>query len=162
MWVTELHVSWWLSSLSLGSPWPPLFTPEFAVRADCPVLPARLGSPSGRVLLVGRFNKAVEQTHGVFLDLLARFQRGLRRANTLVVVGYGFGDTPINLLVNEWLALEGHKAVVLDLDSDDLLSRIRPPVSTALGHFRGLGRVEFVDGGLQPDSWRVIAEKLSA
>lgn len=158
----KLHGSldWWLASTSLGPPWPPLFAPEFAVHADSPVLPTRLGSPLGPVLLVGRFNKAMEQTHGVFLELLSRFQRGLRRTNTLVAVGYGFGDTPINLLLFEWLALEGRKAVVLDKCSEDLLRRVRSPVGKALVHFRSLGRVEFIDGGLKPHSWSVVRERL--
>lgn len=159
----KLHgsLNWWLSSTSLGPPWPPLLRPEFAVRADRPELPRSLGQALDPVLLIGRFNKALQQTHGVFLELLSRFQRGLRRTNTLVIVGYGFGDTPINLLLYEWLALEGHKAVVLDMDSEDLLRRVRPPVGKALDYLRSLGRVEFIDGGLQPDSWHLIAEKLN-
>jgi len=148
----KLHgsLNWWLASGRSDPPW--LFAPEFAVHANSPALPAELGSPLGPVLLVGRFNKMVKQTHGVFLELLARFQQGLRRTNTLVVVGYGFGDPPINLLVMEWLASEGRRAVILDKNTEELLGRVRQPVGDALEHFRSLGRVEFVDGGLQPNS----------
>jgi hypothetical protein len=158
----KLHgsLNWWLSSTSSGPPWPPLFMPGLAARANRPVLPSNYGSALGPVLLVGRSNKAVKQTHGVFLDLLARFQEGLRRTDTLVVVGYGFGDTPISVLVLEWLASEGRKAVVIGKDSEDFLRHARQPVGNALAGLRSLGRVEFVDGGLQPDSWSVVRECL--
>jgi hypothetical protein len=52
-------------------------------------------------LIFGGRNKLTAE--GPFLDLLAEFRNRVREAQTLIVIGYSFGDDHINQLISDWL-----------------------------------------------------------
>jgi hypothetical protein len=54
-------------------------------------------------ILIGTFNKMLEYTGGVFLDLLYQLRHRLRLTTNLVVCGYGFADKGINTQLAEWI-----------------------------------------------------------
>ena len=55
------------------------------------------------MLLIGRFNKELEYTSGIFEELHYQFYRSLRQIRRLVVCGYGFGDKGINRKIDQWV-----------------------------------------------------------
>ncbi|MBI4523009.1 MAG: SIR2 family protein [Deltaproteobacteria bacterium] len=57
----------------------------------------------GPRILIGTFNKMLEYTGGVFLDLLWQFRHRLRLTTDLAVCGYGFADKGINTQLVEWI-----------------------------------------------------------
>jgi hypothetical protein len=52
-------------------------------------------------VIFGSRNKLTAE--GPFLDLLRAFQRELKRAERLTIVGYSFGDAHINVYISQWL-----------------------------------------------------------
>jgi len=60
------------------------------------------GSSEGPLILAGTFNKMLDYTKGIFLELQHRFLTALAGTDTLVICGYGFGDKGINTRIVEW------------------------------------------------------------
>lgn len=59
--------------------------------------------PDGRpLLLVGTFNKMLDYSSGIFLELHHRFRSTISEANQMVICGYSFGDKGINSEIIEW------------------------------------------------------------
>jgi hypothetical protein len=56
-------------------------------------------------LLAGTFNKMLDYTRHIFLELHYQFYRALERSTNLVVCGYGFGDKGINGRIAEWMCV---------------------------------------------------------
>lgn len=70
---------------------------------------ARQYSPA---ILIGVGNKPA--THGPFLELMWCFWEELRKAKTLSVIGYSFGDDHVNRLLARWLDEDTHSMRVVD------------------------------------------------
>jgi hypothetical protein len=86
-----------------------------------------LSRPGLLVILIGTFNKMLEYTHGVFADLYYLFRSRLKRANRLIICGYGFGDKGINNSIIEWFnSNQQNKVIVIDPDEEGLRERARP------------------------------------
>jgi hypothetical protein len=51
---------------------------------------------------------------GPILALLHAFEKALRRADRLVVVGYSFADAHVNSVIRDWLAVDKRTLIVLD------------------------------------------------
>jgi hypothetical protein len=66
------------------------------------------------LILAGTFNKILQYSSPVFLQLLAEFHHTLQRSDSLLVCGYGFGDKGINSIIADWMCgnLERHLLVV--------------------------------------------------
>ena len=56
----------------------------------------------GPRILAGTFNKILDYSSEVFIELHHRFHRALRDCRTLVICGYGFGDKGVNTRIAEW------------------------------------------------------------
>jgi hypothetical protein len=77
-------------------------------------------------MLIGTFNKMLEYTGGVFLDLLWQFRHRLRLTSHLLVCGYGFGDKGINTQLTEWIYSNAAKRLcVIHPQPDDLRDSAR-------------------------------------
>jgi hypothetical protein len=62
------------------------------------------------LLLAGTFNKMLDYTRHIFLELHYRFHRALADSADLVVCGYGFGDKGINGRIAEWMCVSPESA----------------------------------------------------
>ena len=86
------------------------------------------------LLLIGTFNKDVEYSRGIFLDLHHRFRSTLREADQLVVCGYSFGDKGINTAILEWYyAKRGRRLLIIHPDRDKLVCNARAAIQ---GNFK--------------------------
>jgi len=77
------------------------------------------------LILAGTFNKILQYSSPVFLELLAEFYHTLQRSNSLLVCGYGFGDKGINSIIADWMSgdRERHLFIVDPEPFDEKRSR---------------------------------------
>lgn len=52
--------------------------------------------------LIGTYNKYFEYTQGVFLDMFHLLYAFLERSDSLIAIGYGFGDIGVNNIIAKW------------------------------------------------------------
>ena len=77
------------------------------------------------VFLIGAWDKLARYTDSLYLELYYAAFEALASANTLIAVGYGFGDKGINKLVADWMCRSvEHRLVLIDLYADDLWQRM--------------------------------------
>ena len=77
-------------------------------------------------ILIGTFNKMLEYTGGVFLDLLYQLRRRLRLTTHLVICGYGFADKGINTQLAEWIYSNvANRICVVHPQPDNLVNSAR-------------------------------------
>jgi hypothetical protein len=106
------------------------------------------------LILVGTFNKIVAYTTGVFLDLYAAFRERLRRTETLVVCGYGFGDKGINQQIVEWVyEARSRRIVVVHPRRDELFERARGAIRTNVPRWQQSGVLRVVEKCIEALSW---------
>lgn len=80
----------------------------------------------GPKILIGTFNKMLEYTGGVFLDLLYQLRHRLRLTTNLVVCGYGFADKGINTQLTEWIYSNlANRICVIHPQPDSLVNSAR-------------------------------------
>ena len=60
-------------------------------------------------ILCGTYNKMLAYTAGIFSDLFHLLYTNIRLNNTLIISGYGFGDTGINIQIIDWLSSSPEK-----------------------------------------------------
>jgi SIR2-like domain len=68
-------------------------------------------------------NKAIRYQHGIYLDLLFRFQEVLRGCDVLLMCGYGWGDAAINLRLETWMDNPRKRIVLLHPDPKEITAR---------------------------------------
>jgi hypothetical protein len=68
-------------------------------------------------------NKAVRYQHGIYLDLLFRFQEVLRNCDVILMCGYGWGDAAINLRLETWMDNPRKRIVLLHPNPEEITSR---------------------------------------
>jgi hypothetical protein len=101
----KLHgsINWWrhryTRARKRNNPWPDEF---IGVRLKSAVGIEQMDDTP--LILAGTFNKILQYSSAVFLQLLAEFQYTLLCADRLVVCGYGFGDKGINSLLASWMS----------------------------------------------------------
>ena len=67
------------------------------------------------LMLIGTLNKLYGYTAGIFIDLYHRFYQSSRKADRIIVIGYGFGDIGINLRLFDWLdASDEYQMIIID------------------------------------------------
>jgi hypothetical protein len=67
------------------------------------------------LVLVGTFNKILQYSVPVFLQMLGEFDHFLQTTSHLIVCGYGFGDKGINTLLAYWMSKKTpHTMYVID------------------------------------------------
>jgi hypothetical protein len=68
-------------------------------------------------------NKAISYQHGVYSDLQFRFQELLRRCDTILMCGYGWGDAAINLRLETWMDGPRKRIVLLHPNPEEIKNR---------------------------------------
>jgi SIR2-like domain len=68
-------------------------------------------------------NKAIRYQHGIYLDLLFRFQQVLRSCDVILMCGYGWGDAAINLRLDTWMDDSRKRIILLHPRPDEITER---------------------------------------
>ena len=102
------------------------------------------------MLLVGTFNKISDYSQGIFRDLHHEFRSMLRKADQLVVCGYGFGDKGINSEVIDWYyAKRGRRFVVIHPEPRELVSNARGAIRNKWKTWEDRGSITFLEKWLE-------------
>jgi hypothetical protein len=93
----------------------------------------------------------------VFVDLHARLHQALKRADLLVVVGYGGQDKAINSKIIHWMDWDARRrTVVVDPRPQNLLEAGRPAIQANLGYWWKAGRLRVIPRGVETVTWPEI------
>ena len=76
--------------------------------------------PRKPILLIGTYNKLAEYIKPIFLELFYLFYKTLNKHNTLIVMGYSFGDKGINEKLFDWVLQDNHKMIIIDPNIENL------------------------------------------
>lgn len=68
-------------------------------------------------------NKAIRYQHGIYLDLLFRFQEVLRSCDVILMCGYGWGDAAINLRLETWMDDSRKRIILLHPFPEEITAR---------------------------------------
>ncbi|MGO9243931.1 MAG: SIR2 family protein [Verrucomicrobiia bacterium] len=115
------------------------------------------------LILVGTFNKMLDYTDRVFLEMHYRFIRVLDETEQLIVCGYGFGDKGVNKRITEWMCSSlSRKMLIIDPKSPGQLSQsARPSVALKIKEWKRQHRWVHWSIGLDGAeiSWERIAKE---
>lgn len=114
--------------------------------------------------IVAPFTKMLNYGRGIFADTHARLHEAMRRADVLVIIGYGFGDKGINSRVIHWLASDTRRtACVVHPDPGQLLEREgRGAARANLRHWERVGRIALMAKKAEDAPWDEIKSGLQA
>lgn len=70
--------------------------------------------PRKPILLIGTYNKSAKYIESIFLDLFCLFYKTIYIHNTIIVVGYSFGDRAINEKLFDWVLKENNRMIIID------------------------------------------------
>lgn len=130
-------------------------------RVGIPMTDDLYDTPGRPELLVGTFNKMHQYTAGVFADLHCQFHKTLRRVNSLICCGYGFGDKGINTKLVEWLNSDKTKRlVVVHPDPGSLMDCSRGAIANHWCQWQADGRIRTVKKGIEEASWADVKASL--
>ncbi|MHB8559128.1 MAG: SIR2 family protein [Candidatus Acidiferrales bacterium] len=118
---------------------------------------------SGRPeLLIGTFNKMHQYTASVFADLHCHFHKVLRRVNSLICCGYGFGDKGINTKLAEWIDTdETKRLVIVHPDPQSLKECSRDAIANHWQHWQADGKIRTVEKRIEQTCWNEVKAHLS-
>lgn len=69
-------------------------------------------------------SKVISYNRGIYTDVFYRFHRALRENDLMVMSGYGWGDTAINLRLENWVDYnENNRIILLHKNSKELMDR---------------------------------------
>lgn len=115
------------------------------------------------VLLTGTFDKPLAYDSTVYADQHYRFHESLRRANALVVIGYGFRDKAINSRLIGWLhSAPRRRLVVAHRNVAGLVAGARPAIAHKWNGLIHDGRLRVVEKWVADTSWGDLAAALAA
>jgi hypothetical protein len=141
--VLKLHgsVNWWLEN-------------------DRPVItgPRRADRRWGwwPLMLIGTHDKAVRYTAGAFADLFCLFRQSLKKAQAVLVCGYGFGDVGINTQLTDWLSEDDTRTLLVVDPCQDLHRHVSPSIQREWQN----GRVSQLVRPIQDTTWREVHASL--
>lgn len=116
------------------------------------------------LFLIGTWDKLARYTDSLYLELYFAAFEALASANTLVVVGYGFGDKGINKLVADWMCRSTeHRLVLIDLNADQLWQHMPASIWSNWQTLIDERRLFPVVANLKEEtiSWSLIEDKLT-
>lgn len=116
------------------------------------------------VFLIGAWDKLARYTDSLYLELYYAAFEALALANTLVVVGYGFGDKGINKLVADWMCRSAeHRLVLIDLHADQLWQHMPASIWSNWQTLVDEKRLFPVEADLKEETipWSLIEDKLT-
>ncbi len=138
---------------------------ESSCSLDCPQKIKGICSPFQRPeILVGTYDKMLEYTHDIYLDMFHLLYKRLIDMDTknLIICGYGFGDIGINNILHYWIGLPGiRKAIVIEPDIDGMLNRASPSISKRWKDLIETGRFVKIPKGIHEIDWQCVKSKLA-
>lgn len=82
--------------------------------------------PRKPILLIGTYNKLAKYIESIYLDLFCLFHQTLYLNDTVIIIGYSFGDKAINEKLFDWVLQDKNKMIIIDPNVDDLKDKIWP------------------------------------
>ena len=113
-------------------------------------------------ILTGTHNKILQYARGHFGDLHSLFRASLRKADCVVVAGFGFRDKAINTMLIEWMEERARRLVIVHPDPAELRANARPAVSSAWSRWEVAGKLACVEKRAEDASWRECRDKAVA
>ncbi|MGH8543765.1 MAG: SIR2 family protein [Gammaproteobacteria bacterium] len=114
-------------------------------------------------ILIGTFNKQIRYTDWFFSEIFSRFQQALKRVDTVVICGYGFGDKGINSQITQWIPMsEAHRVVVIHPRPDSVTSEARGAIQRAFHYLQSNGRLHLIPRPAHEAAWRLVLEGCGA
>lgn len=112
--------------------------------------------------LAGTFNKILQYTDEIYVDLLCQFVNALRASSRVFVCGYGFSDKAINSHLIRWLYEDPErKFVVVDPNADAIETYARGAISRPWEEWVRTGKVKVISKSIAETSWAEVSEMLS-
>jgi hypothetical protein len=106
------------------------------------------------VLLTGTFDKPLAYDSTVYADQHYRFHDSLRRADAVIVIGYGFRDKAINSRLIGWLnSATGRRLIVANGGVEDLVGNARPAIARNWNAWINDGRLRVVEKWVADATW---------
>ena len=108
--------------------------------------------------LIGTFNKILQYTDEIYIDLHCRFSEVLRKTRRVIICGYGFGDKAINSQLVRWLYTDPDSEpkkylVVVHRDPDKLRADARGAVRNHWQEWVDSQRIVFVRKYVEKLKW---------
>lgn len=118
---------------------------------------------SGRPeLLIGTEDKVHGYLGGHFFELHSRFYQMLKQTNRLIVCGYSFRDTGINIRIYDWLwRRPERKLCIIHPVPQQLAENATAILPSSLNQGQKLEQVIFISKSIEFTSWAEIREALS-
>ena len=110
--------------------------------------------------LTGTFNKMLQYTSGIYAELHYQMYRSLRRVQTLIVCGYGFGDKGINTTIWEWVdSLGDNQIVVVHPEPEKLKANARSEIRDIWKDWEKKGKLTILPQGAEKTTWQYIKDQ---
>jgi hypothetical protein len=112
------------------------------------------------LVLIGTFNKILQYSTPVFLQMLGEFHHYLQTSSRLIVCGYGFGDKGINTLLAYWMSEKTpHTMYLIDPSPFDE-NRCRGAIAQKVGLWQAENRLKVLPKKIGPQSltWAEVFE----
>ncbi len=118
----------------------------------------------GPLFLIGSFNKLVDYTRPMFIDLFYAAWQALRESDLLVVGGYSFGDKGINSRITDWVydAPKGRRRIVVinPMSERELQERARGAIRDKWEGWKTDGVLQVIGASLADVSWSQLLDRL--
>jgi hypothetical protein len=113
------------------------------------------------LLLVGSFNKMLRYLSWIYADLYNLFLHSLCHTHRLVVCGYGFGDTGINLRISDWIkSSSDHRIIVIHPEPETLKKTARGVIINGWGEWINPNKLTIIKKRIEETSWQDIKNHL--
>ncbi len=112
------------------------------------------------LVLVGTFNKILQYSTPVFLQMIGEFHHYLQTSSHLIVCGYGFGDKGINTLLAYWMSEKTPRTMyVIDPNPFDE-NRCRGAISQKVDMWQAENRLKVLPRKIGPEgvTWAEVLE----
>ncbi|MCH8941763.1 MAG: SIR2 family protein [Bacteroidetes bacterium] len=80
--------------------------------------------PRKSIILIGTYNKLAKYIESIFLELFCLFYKTMYMHNTIIISGYGFGDSGINEKLFNWVLQENNKMIIIDPNVESLRNKM--------------------------------------
>lgn len=112
--------------------------------------------------LAGTFNKILQYTDEIYVDLHCRFVNTLRSSCRLVVCGYGFSDKAVNSQLIRWLYEDpARKCVVIDPNPDAIQEYARGAIARRWDEWCRTEKVRMLRKSVSDVSWTEVSACLA-
>ncbi|HLO13304.1 MAG TPA: SIR2 family protein [Anaerolineales bacterium] len=108
-------------------------------------------------ILMGTFNKMFNYTMGIFADIYCLFRQALRDTNSLVIIGYGFGDKGVNTQIIEWAYLSANnKIILIEPNPEKLKIRARLAIQKHWDRWLMQKKFKIISKGIENVTWEEL------